>query len=77
MKPLQKLEVIREATRGFGASRLIGMSFAVRKKNGMGRWWVDVLDVRRVSESTLYVKVGGNRSAGKPWWVPIESLEVH
>jgi len=75
VSPSQKREVIREAASGFGARRLIGMGFAVHKKRGRGRWWVEVIDIDCIS-APRYAKVKGGLSSGKPWWVPLAELEV-
>lgn len=52
------------------------MRVTVRTKNGGGRWRVEVIDVACVSGLPRYAKVKGGIAAGKPWWVPIGSLEV-
>ncbi len=73
--PLQKKELIREAAHGVAPERLLGQTFAVRRKCGVGRWWVKVIDVSCKFEPRA-VKVKGGRASGRPWWVPLAALEV-
>ncbi len=52
----------------------IGAICAVPRKNGRGRWWVEIIEIIDVS-CTLYVKVKANTAFGKPAWYKADELE--